>query len=758
MPNRGGPTRATGLVGHQIRRLLLGHALPTSGERREHLGRPAGLAVLSGDALGSVAYATEAMVRVLIPVAGVAAFSFVLPISSVIIALLATLVFSYRQTIKAYPTAGGAYVVTRDNFPSPVPQIAATGLLLDYVLTAAVSVSAGVAAIYSAFPAVYPYRVIAATGLIWLIAWINLRGVRMTGRVFVPPIYAFIAAISGLIVVGVIRLGTGGLHPLQPPRHIAGLTGSVGLYLILHAYASGTTALTGVEAISNGVPLFRPVEWQNARAVLMWMGAILAVLFGGTAFLAARLHPVPTSSETLLSEVARAVFGTGTLGNAGYLLVQITTTGILTFAAETSFSDFPRLSSFAARDGFLPAMFIRRGWRLALSTGILILGLLASLVTVVLGANVESLIPLFAVGAFSAFTFSQAGMTVHHLRLREPGWRHSLAINGLGAVLSGGALVVIVVAKFSQGAWVALVVVPLGSVLLTSIHGHYERTERRLARAKASVSPVRALTVLIVVWELDEALERAVRYARGLSAVEGLHAVHPGPLEPALGAAFKSRYGSDLGFVSPRRSGGEVRRLVRSLRRGHADRIVLVVMPEKVEPLLHPGSYRRPRSISIRRAVARERGAAVAIVPTLPEDDSLLSRSARPHVIVLVDGTDIVADRATAVGRLIANEDPRFVHFDVDREETMHLEESWKRDEPGIDLEIVPAPIRELADAADSLVSRAKRDNDVFVTVVLGHVVSRWWQRPLHADEARAAKSVLLQQRATALILVPYQL
>jgi amino acid transporter len=626
------------------------------------------------------------------------------------------------------------------------------------VLTAAVSVSAGVAAIYSAFPAVYPYRVIAATGLIWLIAWINLRGVRMTGRVFVPPIHAFITAILMLIVVGIIRLGAGGLHPLEAPRPITGLTGSVGLYLILHAYASGTTALTGVEAISNGVPIFRPVEWQNARAVLMWMGAILAVLFGGTAFLAARLHPVPTSKETLLSEVARAVFGTGTLGNAGYVLVQITTTGILIFAAETSFSDFPRLSSFAARDGFLPAMFIRRGWRLALSTGILILGFLASLVTVVLGANVESLIPLFAVGAFSAFTFSQAGMTVHHLRLREPGWRHGLAINGLGAVLRGGALVVIVVAKFSQGAWVALVVVPLGSALLTSIHGHYERTERRLARAKASVSPVRALTVLIVVWELDEALERAVRYAQGLSGSEGLHAVHPGRLEPALGAAFKSRYGSDLGFISPRRSGGEVRRLHRSLRRGHADCIVLVVIPEKVEPLLHPRSYRRPRSRSIRRAVARERGAAVAIVPTLPEDDSLLSRPVRPHVIVLVDGTDIVADRATAVGRLIANEDPRFVHFDVDREETMHLEESWRRDEPGIDLEIVPAPIRELADAALSLVSRAKRDHHAFVTVVFGHVVSRWWQRPLHVDEGKAAKAVLLQEPATVLILVPYQL
>ena len=746
-------------MGHRIRRLLLGRALPTSGERREHLGRPAGLAVLSGDALSSIAYATEAMVRVLVPVAGIAAFSLVVPIAWVIIALLVTLVFSYRQTIKAYPTAGGAYVVTRDNFPSPVPQIAATGLLLDYVLTAAVSASAGVAAIYSAFPAVYPYRVVSAIGIIWLIAWINLRGIRVTGRVFVPPIYAFVAAILGLIVVGVIRLGAGTIQALPPPAPIRGLTGSVGLYVMMHAYASGTTALTGVEAISNGVPLFRPIEWRNARTVLTWMGAILAVLFGGTVFLASRLHPVPTPDETLLSEIARAVFGTGALGSAAYLVVQITTTGILIFAAETSFSDFPRLSSFAARDGLLPAMFTRRGWRLALSAGILALACLASLITIVLGANVERLIPLFAVGAFSAFTFSQAGMTVHHLRLREPGWRHSLAINGIGAVLSGSALVVILVAKFTQGAWVAFVVIPLGAVVLTSIRRHFAHIERRLASARASSSAPTCLEVVIVVWELDESVERAVRYVRSLPGTGGLHAVHPGPAEPALAAVFGSRYGLELRSIQARRTGQLVRRVIRGLRRGHADRIVLVVIPEKVEPL----PEQRPRSVArvrhLRRAVFRERGVAVAIVPTLPEDDSLVSGHSDRHVaIVVVDGTDIVADRAMAVGRLVTEEEPLFLHLDVDRGETERLMASWKRDEPELQLDIEPAPIRELSDSVVSFVRRTRRGHPAFVTIVRGEVVPPPWQRFLHADEAREAKAALLHEPGTVFIAVPYRL
>jgi hypothetical protein len=577
--------------------------------------------------------------------------------------------------------------------------------------------------------------------------------------VFAAPTYLFVATILALILIGAIRVLSGALPPIPPPRQVSGAVGSVGLFLVLHAYASGTTALTGVEAISNGIPIFRPVEWQNARTVLTWMGAILAVLFGGTAFLASRLHPVPTPQRTLLSELARAVFGRGTLGRLGYLLVQITTTGILIFAANTSFADFPRLSSFAARDRYLPAVFTKRGWRLALSSGILSLAVLATVVTVVLGANVESLIPLFAVGAFSAFTFSQAGMTARHLRLREEGWRHGLAINGLGAVLSGAALIVIMVAKFSGGAWVALIVVPFGAVVLTAIRRHYARVERTMSRAKAASSPVRALEVLLIVSELDEALERAVRFAESVHHAGEVHAVSLGPHDPALAAAFEARYERELRFESSGRRGDRARRVVRRLRRQHADRLVLVIVPEKVQPSHRPRRLAGNRAGRLERAIRRERGTAVAVLRTLPEDDSLLSARAPRHVaVVLVDSTDIVAERAVVVGRLAAGEDARLVHFAIDDEETTHLKTSWEHEEPGLRLQIEPAPYREIADPLISLVRKEKKDHGAFVTVVRGVVVPRWWQRPLHVDEARGARAALLQEPATALVEVPYAL
>jgi hypothetical protein len=348
---------------------------------------------------------------------------------------------------------------------------------------------------------------------------------------------------------------------------------------------------------------------------------------------------------------------------------------------------------------------------------------------------------------------------VHHLRLREPGWRHSLAINGLGAVLSGAALIVIVVAKFSQGAWVALIVIPLVSGLLTSIHGHYERVERRLSRARASTSDVHGLEVVLVVWELDEALERAVRYVEGLPRTEGIHAVHPGVHEPALEAAFRSRFGSDLRTIPSGRGGAEIRKIVRSLRRGHADRIVLVVIPEKIEALPHPSALHRARARRLRTAVSRESGVAVAIVPTMPEDDSLLSGAPDLHAaIVLVDGADVVADRAIAVASLVTKQRRHVVHLDVDREETERLVQAWEHDEPGSPLEIEPAPIRESADAMAGLIRRVKRGHEAFVTVVLGEVVPPWWQWFLHVDEAREAKAALIREPGTALILVPYPL
>ena len=746
------------LLMHQLRRLAVGPPLRTSAERRERLGKPAALAVLSADALSSVAYATEAMVQVLIPAVGLAAFSVVLPISLVIIGLLVILVFSYRQTIKAYPSIAGAYIVTRDNFGPSVAPWAGAGLLLDYVMTAAISTSAGVAAIYSAFPSVFPFRVVASVALLWLIAWVNLRGLKVTGRVFSVPTFLFITSMVLLVLVGIVRYLAGGLHPLPPPRGIPNAAGAIGLFLILHAYASGTTALTGVEAISDGVPIFRPVEWRNARTVLTWMGTILAVLFGGISFLASRLNAVPTEKQTLLSELARAAFGSGTIGDGGYLFAQVSTTMILVFAAQTSFADFPRLSNFAARDGYMPMSFYRRGDRLVFSTGILVLTVFATIITVVLRASVESLIPLFAIGAFSAFTFSQAGMTARHLRLREAGWRRSLAINGFGAILSGAALLVILIAKFSRGAWVALILVPLGALALTRVHRHYVHVERRLDRARTAVRHESELEVLVLVSTLDKTVERACRYVELLGSVGGVHGVCIQRPDPALRAAFEARYGWELLF--PRNTRGkaaQIRTIVRRFRRGHAERLILVVVPERVTPLRRWSRLGAARAARFRRAISRERGTALAIVPTMPEDDSLLASRPRRHAgIVSVDSADVVGEQAVIAGQL-ATETLTVVHVDVDAKRTKSLRESWAEKEPAVRLQIEPAPFRDPTEPLLSLVGRARR-GDAFITVVFGKIAPRWWQRPLHIDEFKEAWSVLLREPGTALIVVPFAL
>src|SRR5437016_5026660 len=374
---------------NRLIRFLLGRPRRTDEEQRERLSNPLALAVLSSDALSSVAYANEEVLRVLLPVAAAASFALVLPISGAIILLLLTLVFSYRQTIKAYPTADGAYIVTRDNFGILPAQVAGVSLLLDYIMTVAVSVAAGVAALYSLYPSLFAIRVPLAIGLVWLMAWGNLRGVRASGRLFAAPTYLFMAAVFGLLATGGLRMAVGGIHRIPPPAHLAsGSVGAVGLFAIAHAYASGTTALTGVEAISNGVPVFRPPEWRNARVVLTWMGALLAVMFAGLSVLTWTLHPFPNDRRTLVYQLGRAAFGSAGVGRGVLLLLQAATTAVLILAANTSFADFPRLASFHAADGYPPAPFRIRGRRLSFSYGILALAVIASVITLIFGADV----------------------------------------------------------------------------------------------------------------------------------------------------------------------------------------------------------------------------------------------------------------------------------------------------------------------------------------------------------------------------------
>src|SRR5207253_4519828 len=399
--------------------------------------------------------ATEEILHVLVKAAAIGIFAMVVPITFALVAVLGILLFSYRQTIKAYPQAGGAYLVTRDNFGLLPAQIAGVALLTDYILTVAVSVSAGTAALTSAFAGLFPYRVPISLAFILILTWGNLRGVKEAGRMFALPTFFFITMMGVLFAVGLYRLfGGGGIHPIPtfPHRELT----SVGLFVILKAFASGGAAVTGVEAISNGVPAFKPPEWRNARTTLMWMGCLLGAMFLGLSVLAAKLRvvPDPSGAKTVISQVGLGVFGHSALGSLAFYLLQAATMLILVLAANTSFADFPRLASFHAGDHFLPRQLTRYGDRLVFSNGIIALAAVASVLVIVFKASVSALIPLYAIGVFTSFTFSQAGMAVHHIRLKEPGWRTGMFINGLGAFVSGVMTIVMAALTFTQAAWV----------------------------------------------------------------------------------------------------------------------------------------------------------------------------------------------------------------------------------------------------------------------------------------------------------------
>jgi amino acid transporter len=517
-------------TGYRWKTKLLGEPLDNDQLAHERLGRPTALAVFASDALSSTAYASEEILRVLVPVIGAVAFARVVPITLAMVLVLVILMFSYRQTIKAYPSAGGAYIVTKDNLGLMPAQVAGVALLTDYILTVAVSVSAGVAALYSAFPGVRPYKVPVALAFIAIIAWGNLRGVKESGRIFALPTYGFLVSMFALIAVGVIRstLG-GGLHhvPVADPDALKA-TGAAGVFLLLHAFASGGAAMTGVEAISNGVPAFKPPEWRNARSTLMVMGSCLGVMFVGISWLAMQMHVVPNDKETVIAQIARGVLGAGAIGHVLFFVVQASTMLILVLAANTSFADFPRLASFHADDAFMPRQLTKRGHRLVFSNGIVALAIAGAVLVVVFQADVTHLIPLYAIGVFTSFTLSQTGMAIHHLRLREDGWRLGLAINGTGAVATGVVTIVIAITKFVHGAWFVMVLVPILVALLVRLNHAYEHEKEHLEvdlDEAVHAGILRRHSVLLLVDGLDRSTARAIQYARALTPDE-LKAVH----------------------------------------------------------------------------------------------------------------------------------------------------------------------------------------------------------------------------------------
>ena len=624
VPQEGVGEARTGLgrVLWVTKRWLVGSPIPSSQELHERLTKVKALSVFASDNISSSAYATEEIMRVLV-LAG--ALSLTMPITLVIVGVLAIVVLSYLQTLRSYPTGGGSYIVARRNLGAMPGLVAAGALLTDYVLTVAVSVAAGVAALTSIFPELFALRVSVALACVALLCLGNLRGIRESGTIFAGPTYIYLGAIFGLLGYGMWLALTGALPHYAPPAEWLS-TGAAAepltLLLVLRAFSSGSVALTGVEAVSNGVPAFKPPEARNAQVVLIVMGSSFALIFLGISYLAGVLGvvPDPTERETVISQVTRLLAGEGTF----YLyLVQISTAVLLVLAANTAYSDFPRLAGILARDRFLPRQFQFRGDRLDFSTGILLLSALAVVLLVAFDGSVTNLIPLYTVGVFLAFTLSQTGMVRHWylLRAEEPGWRWRAAINALGAVATGTVMVVVGVAKFALGAWIVMLLIPLLVAMLWAVHRHYARVDEATVTRTPVVAELVHPRAIVPIANLGLPARQAIAFARAIAPDDHVTAVHvAGDLgeAEALRADWEEwQPGIHLVVIeSPYRTlSGPLLAYVEAVQRQHPKDTITVVIPEMVplhwwEHLLH-----NQTALRIKAALLFRPGIVVVNVP-----------------------------------------------------------------------------------------------------------------------------------------------
>jgi amino acid transporter len=573
----------------RCKRAFLGRPMITDQLQHERLSNPVALGVLSPDAISSTAYGSEQVMIELLPAAGMAAFALLLPITGVILLILVLVAASYRQVVMVYTRSGGSYVVARENFGPKIAQIAAASLLIDYVVTVAVQCAAGTVAVVSAIPVLGPYSLEITVGIVLIMCFANLRGLREAGAPFALPTYLFVGMVSLTIVVGVIREFFGGL-PLYDPAHTdgavavqhgSGLIMGATILIVLRAFANGGSSLTGVEAISNTVNSFRKPEGVNARKVLTMMACVLAFLLAGVAWLAHITHAFPYANgyPSMLSEIARAVFGNGAIGKALYFLVQAATALILYTGGNTSFNGFPALASFVAEDSFLPRPLMKRGHRLVFSNGIITLTALSVALLIGTGGSLNALVPFYAIGVFTGFSMAGYGMTKHWLTHRGPGWRSKLVINLSAGLLSTVVVAIFAVAKFTEGAWLVVVVFPILVLALMRLNRQY-RAEASVLEMSVADSPDLAEharhRVFIFVDSVDLAEVEAMRYAKGLQADE-LTAVHF-VLDSAHAARLQRRW-QHFGHVAELRT---VECLDRNLSRAAQD-LVLQVMDEHAD-------------------------------------------------------------------------------------------------------------------------------------------------------------------------------
>ena len=630
-------------VGYAVKRALLGRPLVTAGLSSERLSNPVALGVLSPDCISSSAYGTEEMLLQLLPYAGLAAFTIVLPITGVILLILVLMTLCYRQVVQVYTKIGGSYVVARENFGPRIAQIAAVALLIDYVVTVAVQSAAGTVAVVSAVPAVGPYSLELTIGVVLLLCFGNLRGIREAGRAFALPTYLFIAAIGAVIVVGVIRELLGNL-PMYHPEHTAGvvsishgsgLVAGASILIVLRSFANGGSSLTGLEAISDGVSAFREPTGVNARKVLAVMAGSLGFLVAGVSWLSHVTHAAPYSSgyPSVISQEARIVFGPSTAGHIIYLIVQATSALILYTGANTSFNGFPYLASFVAADRFLPRQLTKRGHRLAFSNGIVVLTVASVALLAATDAKVSALVTFYAIGVFTGFTMAGLGMARFHTRRREQGWRFKFAVSLGGGLLSATVVLIFAIAKFAEGAWIVVVLFPILVMVLMRLNREYRAETAildRVGRKAVQSANYTHHQVYVFVNSVDLAVVEALRYGRSLRPSD-LTAVHF-MIDDAYADQLCRRW-AELGIATPltivdcpdrrlTRCAGEFvlealgrQRSTARLRAGKGQAGVTVLLPRRsYAPLL--GRLLHDRSADrIARVISRIPAAAATIIP-----------------------------------------------------------------------------------------------------------------------------------------------
>jgi len=744
-----------------VRRIAVGRTLSTEELEEQRLPKIKALAVFSSDVLSSSAYATDEILIVL-AAAGTAALRYSVPLAVVIAGLLGIVTFSYRQTIKAYPNGGGAYIVARGNLGDRAGLTAAAALLVDYVLTVAVSISAGVLAITSAFPGLSPYSVELGVACIGLITLANLRGVKESGTIFAVPTYGFIISLLALIGVGLFKVA---IHPgLRAPIPDSAIhpavVSSLSAFLLLRAFASGCTALTGTEAISNGVPAFKKPEAHNAALTLMWMAVLLGTLFIGLTVLADRLGVQPSEEVSVPAQVGKVIFGTSPL----FYTVQAFTALILILAANTSYQDFPRLSSILARDRYMPRQFMNRGDRLVFSNGVVMLAVLSSVLIILFNADVTKLIQLYVVGVFTSFTLSQSGMVRHWLKTRERGWKRSAVINGIGAFATGLVLVVVTMTKFMHGAYIVVIAIPIIVLMFKGIHRHYGSVGSQLRSPDARTHAPAGTRAVVLVPQVDASVMRALGYARALRPLE-VRALFVGDEHTAseVRAVWESkRLRVALDVVSDGDFVEAVRRYVRAIER-EGNEFVTVVVPEPIGGGGFRHFVRHRKELMLKAAMLFEPQVVLTDVPSIDGagvDASGPIAPARNAAVVLVSGAHNATFRALDYAKAIRPTDVRAVTFNVDDTATQRIMHEWSEAGTDVALEVLDSPYREVTRPLLRLIRQIRATTpDCVVTVIVPEfVVKKWWHQFLHNQTALAIKAALLFEPGVVLTSVPYHL